>query len=78
MRRISELMRDQQHLRSPSRHLDLYQRGLADIALAAFASALALSYVIIRVVNSILRNLTSPPLLLLMMHEREPNKIKNA
>jgi glucuronosyltransferase len=42
-----------QHLRSPSLRLHICQRGLADIALTAFVSVLALVYVIIRVVNSI-------------------------
>ena len=36
-----------QHLRSPSRHLDLYQRGLVDIAFIAFAFSLALVYALL-------------------------------
>ncbi len=41
-----------QHLRSPSRHLDLYQRGLVDIAFIAFAFSLAAVYVIACLVRS--------------------------
>ena len=42
-----------QHLRSPSRHLNVFERDIIDIALAAIVSSLALVYVIICVVNSI-------------------------
>jgi len=41
-----------QHLRSPSRHLDLYQRGLVDIAFIAFAFSLALVYALACLVRS--------------------------
>ena len=41
-----------QHLRSPSRYLNVFQRDLIDIALAAFVFILAAVYVIVRVVNS--------------------------
>lgn len=48
-----------QHLRSPSRHLNVFERDIIDIALAAFVSSLALVYVIICVVNSIKKSNSS-------------------
>ena len=40
------------HLRSSSRHLNLFQRDLIDIALFVFAFLIASVYVVLRIINS--------------------------
>ena len=39
------------HLRSSSRHLNLFQRNLNDIALALFTSIIVAVYIIVRLIN---------------------------